>query len=165
MQRISRIAVVAILVALVATLVVACAPAKNPQDEARHANQMYMSQVNSIMTELGGNLDAFNDAVARDDLVGMRTQSTSACKVLDQLTALEPPEVLADVHEKYAQGADKLRQALEGYVVLYSDVKVAADSEASLDSKAYSKRLAEIQTLYDEGVAALSEADELAASR
>ena len=165
MQRIIRVLVASALVAAFALVATGCFGGQpSAQDEARRANDNYMSQVNSIMVELGESLEAFNGAVSRDDVVNMRTQAANASKVLDKLDALEPPAAIKDIHENYVEGAGKLREALDAYVSLYADTKAAGQS-SSFSQSSYNKKLAEVQALYDEGVAALAKADEMAASR
>ena len=123
-------------------------------------NRNYMSQVNATMEELGDSLDLFVDAVSRNDIVNMRTQADNAFKVIDKLADIEAPEALEDVQEKYVDGATKLREALDGYIALYSDM-----AAGSLGEEAHSDRIAEIQALYDEGVNLLEEGDKLAADK
>ena len=135
----------------------------NASLEAQKANRAYMSQVNENMVQLQENLDSFVDAVSRDDVVNMRTQATKAYKVLDALAAIEPPEAMAEVHGHYVTGANKLREALDGYVDLYTELHNSSSGN-SMGKAAYDRRIATIQDLYDEGVAELKAGDELAAS-
>ena len=113
-----------------------------------------------IMAQLDDELDLFVDAVSRGDIVNMRTQADNAYLVLGKLSALEAPEALADVHQKYVDGTDKLREALDSYIELYSDV-----NSKSFDQSTYKTRIEDVQSLYDEGVAALEQGDEIAASK
>ena len=126
----------------------------------QQANRTYMSQVNAIMEKLDGKLGVFVDAVSRNDLVNMRTQADDALKTLNELADIEVPEALADIHKKYVDGSKKLSEALNGYVVLYTDM-----ASGAIDQVSYADRLAEIQTLYDEGVKLLEEGDKLAADK
>ena len=137
-----------------------CSPnAANPTDEQK-ANRAYMSQVNSIMTQLGDDLDSFVDAVSRGDVVNMRTQADNAYKELDQLANVEAPEPLAEVQKQYVDGTAKMREALDEYITLYTEA-----SSESFDQSTYDDRVAEVQKLYDEGVEMLKAADEAAASK
>ena len=143
----------------VALVFVGCAPAgPTPEEQAAQANRAYMSQVNEIMEKLGGNLDAFTDAVSRDDLVGMNIQMGNAKRTIDALAALVPPEVFKDVHAKYTEGVQQLRAALEEYVALYTDIQNEPDAD-------YSERLASVQASYDAGIASLQAADDALAAK
>lgn len=128
--------------------------------EAQAANRQYMSQVSSITDELAERLAAFDAAVADNDPVTMRLKADDAFKTLDALSALEPPEVLKDVQAGYVEGATKLKDALNSYLTLYTDVEAAGDR--GLGDAVYSERLAAIQAEYDEGIAKLQETDKKA---
>ena len=133
------------------------AGAANPEQQA---NRAYMSQVNGVMDELGANLDSFVDSVSRGDVVNMRTQADNAYKTLDELNSLKVPDNLSDIQQKYLDGTSKLRKALDEYIELYTEI-----SAGSFDQSKYASRIADIQALYDEGVAALKQGDEAAASK
>ena len=136
--------------------------ATTEEEEAQQANNEYMSSVNSIMEELDEELESFTDAVSRDDVVGMSTQADNAYEVLDELEELEAPEDLSEIHEDYLAGADSLEQALDAYVDLYTEIDAAEDDE-DFDWSTYEDRLAEVQDLYDEGIAQFEAADTAAA--
>ena len=125
----------------------------------QQANRAYMSQVNEIMAQLDEQLDSFVEAVSRGDVVNMRTQADNAYQQLDKLSDLEVPDGFSDIQQGYLDGTTKLREALDGYIELY-----AATESATFDQSTYATRLAQVQSLYDEGVAALKQADESAAS-
>lgn len=128
--------------------------------ESQQANRAYMSQVNEIMESLDDGLDLFVDAVSRGDIVNMRTQADNAYRALDKLGSLEAPDELADVQEKYLSGTEKLREALDAYISLYTDA-----SSDSFDWSTYDNRIKEIQDLYDEGLQDLEDGDKAAASK
>ena len=154
---------VALMCALALTcgLFVGCAnPSANTAATEQQANRAYMSQVNGLMEQLGERLEPFIDAVSRNDIVNMRTQAENAYQVLDQLADLEAPESLADVQEKYVDGTAKLREALDAYIVLYTDMQ-----GDSFDQSTYETRIADVQKLYDDGIDLLKEADETAAGK
>ena len=123
-----------------------------------------MSQVNLIMTDLKADLASFVDAVSRDDVVNMRTQADNAYKQLDKLAELEVPDGLEDIQAKYVEGAEKLKQSLDGYINLYTDISSATESKP-VDWSTYDKRLQDVQSLYDEGVDALDAGDAAAAAK
>ena len=165
MKRTKLAAILSIVCAgvLMAGVLGGCAgTATTEEEEAQQANRDYMSQVNSIMEELDEELESFTDAVSRDDVVGMSTQADNAYKVLDELEDLEVPEGLEEIQEDYLAGADSLEQALDAYVELYTEIDAAEDDE-DFDWSSYEDRLAEVQTLYDEGIAQFEAADTAAA--
>ena len=158
---IARIAAAACATALAACLMTGCfgGPAATMNEE-QQANRAYMSQVNQTMEELDSSLDGFVDAVSRGDVVNMRSQADNAYKTLDKLESIEVPDAMADIQESYVEGTSKLREALDGYIELYTDA-----SNPGFDWSGYDKRIAEIQKLYDDGVAALEAGDEAAAQK
>lgn len=158
---IAKIFAAACVAALAACLMTGCfgGPAATMNEE-QQANRAYMSQVNQTMEELDANLDGFVDAVSRGDVVNMRSQADSAYKTLDKLESLEVPDDMADIQESYTEGTEKLRKALDEYIELYTDA-----SNPDFNWSTYDKRIAEIQALYDEGVAALEAGDEAAAQK
>lgn len=160
--RIMKAAAFMCAVALCCLMFAGCttSSATTAATEEQQANRAYMAQVNDIMDQLDESLDTFVDAVSRGDIVNMRTQASNAYQVLDKLDSLEAPEALSDIQDKYKDGTDKLRQALDKYIDLYADAE-----SSSFDWDDYDKRIAEIQGLYDEGVKALQEGDEAAASK
>lgn len=138
----------------------ACATGGNATlTDEQKANRAYMSQVNETMVELDASLDSFIDAVSRGDIVNMRTQADNAYKTLDKLSAIEAPETLSDVQKKYAEGTQKLEEALDAYIELYSEADKAGKD---FDWSSYDGRIKEIQELYDSGIKALEEGDKAA---
>lgn len=160
--RFAKIGSVALAALCAAAITTGCASgASMASAEAEQANRAYMSQVNETMVSLDDNLQQFVDAVSRGDVVNMRTQADNAYKALDKLNGIEAPESMSHIKSSYVEGSGKLRQALDGYITLYTDM---SKSGSSIDKATYDKRLAEIQKLYDEGVAALQKGDEDAAA-
>ena len=153
------LAIVACALAFGMTLAGCTQGASTQATDVQKANRAYMSQVNETMVELDASLEQFVDAVSRGDVVNMRTQADNAYKVLDKLAAIEAPEDLKDVRDSYVNGATKLRQALDAYINLYTEMA----NGSSVDKAAYEARIAEIQGLYDEGVALLQKGDETVA--
>lgn len=148
------IATASIACVLSAGLLAGCAGSTQTSatNQAQLENRTYMSQVNQAMSALDDKLDGLVDAVSRGDMVGMKTQCERALAELDAISSLEAPEALKEVNDSYKAGCDKLKQALQAYVDLYASGSgnITADSIAS------------IQSAYDEGVAALQEADKKA---
>lgn len=154
--------IIAVASALVLMLALAsCMPAADSTSDAQKANRAYMSQINETMNSLASSLGTFVEAVSRDDLVNMRAQADNAYKQLDKLDALEAPDGLDDIKDCYVEGSSKLRQALDEYIALYTEAK----SSDSFDWSKFDKRMAEIQSLYDQGIAALEKGDAVAAAK
>ena len=154
--------IIAVASALILVLALAsCVPSSDSSNDAQKANRAYMSQVNETMNSLSAALSSFVDAVSRDDLVNMRAQADNAYKLLDKLDALEAPDGLSDIKESYVEGSSKLKEALDEYIALYSEAKTSE----SFDWSKFDKRIAEIQSLYDQGIAALEKGDAVAAAK
>ena len=151
-----RGAIVAMLVAIVALSGCAGTGQIDSATAAKKKNDAYISQVNETMMKLDEDLDSFNEAVSRGDIVNMRSQADNAFKALDELAEIEAPEDLADIKKKYLEGCDKLREALNEYIDLYAE---AASKTKDFDWSKYDEKIKSIQKLYDEGVSALEEAD------
>ena len=157
----TKLAAVLCAVILSCGLLAGCAnTGANTATEEQQANRAYMSRVNGLMDELGAELESFADAVSRNDIVNMRTQADNAYQALDKLAELEAPEALEDVQQGYVDGTAKLREALDGYIALYTEM-----NGDSFDQSTYDKRIADIQELYDEGVDLLQKADEAASGK
>ena len=163
-KTVTKAIALCVAVALGSVALLGCSAAGSGTSQQQNGNRQYMSQVNQVMDDLEIALANFNDAVSRDDVVGMQTQSDNALSTLDDLAGIEAPEDLADVKSGYEQGSDLLRTALNDYVALYTEIASATDDQP-FDWSSYDARLAEIQKNYDEGIAKLKEADELAASK
>lgn len=138
-----------------------CAGIEQNSEEAKAQaeNRQFMSDVNAIMEELSQRLGSFNDAVSRGDVITMRTQADDAFKVLDNLESLEAPEVLQDVKQGYVDGSKQLKDALDAYIALYTDL---ATNPSAVSTDAYKERLASIQDTYDQAVEKLKSTDEAA---
>lgn len=153
----STMAAVVLLTAGLLTGCMGSAPAAGNTEQ--QANRAYMSQVNEIMDEVASQLDEFVNAVSTGDVVAMRTQADNATRTLDKISSLEAPEELKGIQESYVDGSSKLKDALSQYIDLYAETE-----SGSFDSSTFEKRIAEIQTLYNDGVAALQKGDEDAAA-
>lgn len=129
--------------------------------EEQEANRTYMMQVNQTMDDLQDKLGSFTDAVSRGDVVTMRTQADSAFKAIDDLSALEAPDALADIKASYVEGATELKEALSAYVDLYTEIESATD-EAPFDWTTYAQRIADIQERYNAGIEKLQAGDDKA---
>lgn len=134
---------------------------ESEEQQAQAQNRHYMTQVNQTLDDLDEQLDGFVDAVSRTDLVTMRTQADNAFKTIDELGSIEAPEALAEVKTSYVDGCNTLKDALNAYVQLYTDIESATDAQP-FDYSTYDQRLQEIQDLYDQGIEKLQEGDEKA---
>ena len=117
-----------------------------------------------VHAHLDSRLSDFVDAVSRGDVVTMRTQADNAFKVLDDLSSLEAPEPLKDVAAGYVDGANSLKDALNSYIQLYTEIDGATASEP-FDWSTYDSRLQAIQDAYNAGIDKLKAADEAAAGK
>ncbi|MEG0070419.1 MAG: hypothetical protein RR671_00280 [Raoultibacter sp.] len=159
-SRFRILSVVCVSVLLVVALA-GCAAPNKAVDEEQAANRQYMAQVNQSMDDLNSRLKSFDEAVSRGDSVTMKTQADNAFKSLSQLESLTPPDVLKDVHTQYVEGCKSLKDALNSYVGLFSDINSATEA-APFDYATYDGRLKEIQSQYDEGIKKLEAADKAA---
>lgn len=159
------------LVALLCVAVLACGMvgcmspqnATNQQEEENKplTSSQYMAEVNQKVEVLSERLAAFNEAVSRQDPITMRTQADNAFAVLDEIAAIEQPEELNDLKAEYVKGSDQLKDALNGYVTLYTEIANATDDQP-FDYSTYPDRIQQIQEQYDEGIKTLEAADKTA---
>ena len=166
MKRMNFVKVLA--VALASVLMIAalagCQQRGSAVDQDQLDRRQYMSQVNQAMDELQTRLESFSDAVSRDDVVGMRTQADNAFKALDELNGIEVPDALKDIQTDYVDGTNSLKDALNGYIDLYTEIESATDVQP-FDWSTYDQRIADIQAKYDAGIDKLKKGDETAASK
>ncbi len=134
---------------------------QNAASDEQSLNRQFMSQVNATVEDMGDRLDAFDEAVARGDVVTMRSAAQNAFECISTLEGLEAPEDLADIKQQYVDACGMLRDALNAYVDLYAEIESATD-EAPFDYSTYDDRLAAIQDQYNQGIARLQDADKAA---
>ncbi len=157
MRLSARLTALVSAIALAATVLGGCVSTENVSEaEDQTTNRTYMAKANQIMDELASKLDQFDDAVSRGDTVTMKTQLENAMSSLDSLENLEAPEVLSDIKDMYVDGCSSLKEALESYVDLYTEIEA---SSGSFDFSTYEDRIAAIQESYNEGISKLEEAD------
>ncbi len=161
-SKIARIATVVVAGVLMAFALGGCVPQGSAANEEQTANRQYMSTVSTAMDELENRLEGFEDAVSRSDAVAMRTQADNAFKSLDALAALEAPEPLKEVQAGYVDGCTALKDALNAYIALYTEID-SATAEHPFDYSTYDARLKDIQDAYNDGIAKLEAADQKAA--
>ena len=161
-KTIAKIAALICAAVMVLAVLAGCYGSNTQVNDQSKAYRTYMSQVNQIMVELDEGLDAFTDAVSRNDTVNMGSALDQALKTLDKLDGLEVPAALKDVHKDYVDAAATLEGALRDYAALYAEIDAAAEGDKA-DWDDYEDRISQIQAQYDEGVQGLKDADEAAA--
>ncbi len=163
-KNIAKVIAVACAGVLMIAALAGCAQQGSRGDQDQLDRRQYMSQVNQAMDDLQTKLDSFSDAVSRDDVVGMRTQADNAFKALDDLNGLEVPDAVKDIQQEYVDGTNSLKDALNAYIDLYTEIESATD-EHPFDWSSYDQRIAEIQAQYDAGIDKLKKGDEAAAAK
>ncbi|WP_080802624.1 hypothetical protein [Arabiibacter massiliensis] len=156
--RFAKMAVALCAGVLMAAALGGCAQQGSAASQQQSANRQYMTQVNQVMEDLQGKLDSFSDAVSRGDVVGMRTQADNAVKSIDELGKLEVPDELKEIQQDYADGTGELKDALNAYVDLYTEIDSATDDQP-FDWATYDQRVGDIQKQYDDGIAKLKDGD------
>lgn len=135
-----------------------CAQQDNAAAQQQSENRQYMTQVNQKMDDLKTRLASFTDAVSRGDVVGMRTQADNAFKAIDDLNGITVPDALKDVQKEYVDGTSSLKDALNSYVELYTEIDSATEAQP-FDYSTYDQRIQDIKTKYDEGIGKLQSGD------
>ena len=154
----------AALLVLFLSAIVALASCAAPVDTAEEnasKNREFMSQVSKTTESLTDDLQGFSDAVAQDNYVAMRSQAESASRSIDELEKIEAPDAMKDIKSEYVAGGKDLREALDGYIDLLSEIE-ASTEEQPYDFSSYEDKLTEIQKKYDSGIDHLKEADKKA---
>lgn len=154
-----RFLAVALGAALALAALAGCqSPATGATDQ-QQANRTYMTKVNQAVEELSSRLGEFDEAVAQESIVNMRNAANGAFEAIDTLAAIDTPDAMKDLQTNYVDGCNKLKDALNSYVDLYTEISSATE-EAPFDFGTYEGRVKEIQDAYNEGIAKLKAADE-----
>ena len=135
-----------------------CAQQDTATAQQQSENRQYMTQVNQTMDDLKSRLESFTDAVSRGDVVGMRTQADNAFKAIDDLNNLNVPDALKDIQKEYVDGTADLKDALNSYIDLYTEIDSATE-EQPFDYSTYDQRIQDIKSKYDEGIGKLQSGD------
>ena len=135
-----------------------CAQQDTATAQQQSENRQYMTQVNQTMDDLKSRLESFTDAVSRGDVVGMRTQADNAFKAIDDLSNLNVPDALKDIQKEYVDGTADLKDALNSYIDLYTEIDSATEAQP-FDYSTYDQRIADIKSQYDEGIGKLQSGD------
>lgn len=154
----SRFVVIACVCAFAFAALTGCMQQTSAANDEQAANRQYMADVNQKIDVLGERLEDFNDAVARGDVVAMRTHANAAFEAIDEIAALEAPDALAELETGYVEGCTLLKDALNSYIELYAEVE-SSSADKPFDRSKYEKRLEDIQSTYDAGIALLEETD------
>ena len=158
-RTIARVLAVALGAALALGALAGCqSPATGATDQ-QQANRTYMTKVNQAVEELNTRLGEFDEAVAQESVVNMRNKANSAFEAIDALAAIDTPDAMKDLQTNYVDGCNKLKDALNSYIDLYTEISSATE-EAPFDFSAYDGRVKEIQDAYNEGIDKLKAADE-----
>ncbi len=164
-NTIKRILPIAALGALICCAALAgCAqPAasSSAEEEAGPTSRSYMADMNQAVDDLKEKMASFTDAVAREDAVSMRVQADSAFAVVDQISEIEAPEELGELKQKYVDACYQLKDALNGYLALYTEIDTAT-TRNPFAYDTYADRIAALQEQYDAAVQALEDADKSA---
>ena len=157
-----RLLVLACVAALTMGLLTGCLPQMDTgATEDQKANRTYMTKVNQAMEDLNTRLESFDEAVSRGDAVTMRTQADNAFAAIDTLNAIDTPEAMKDLQKDYVDGCNALKEALNSYIDLYTDIDSATE-EHPFDYGTYDERIKAVQDKYNEGIQKLKDADEAA---
>lgn len=160
--KIARMAAIA-LAACALAVCAGCASQIATEEEVGNTASQYMVSLNDASAELKAELTEFAEAAAGQRISTMQAKAEEAYATLDEMAALEAPEALSELKEKYADAAAQLKEALSGYIELYTEV---LDTQlSSIDMSAYAEKLESIQRLYDSALNALEEADVMAAEK
>ena len=135
-----------------------CAQQDTAAAQQQSENRQYMTQVNQTMDDLKSRLESFTDAVSRGDVVGMRTQADNAFKSIEDLNKIEAPEDMKKIQAEYVEGCNDLKDAMNAYIGLYSEIESATDDQP-FDYGTYDERLKAIQDQYDKGIGKLQSGD------
>ncbi|WP_302397558.1 hypothetical protein [Eggerthella sinensis] len=135
-----------------------CAQQDTAATQQQSENRQYMTQVNQSMDDLKTRLESFTDAVSRGDVVGMRTQADNAFKAIDDLNNIDVPDALKDIQAEYVGGSNDLKDALNSYIELYTEIDSATEDQP-FDYSTYDQRIQDIKKQYDEGIGKLQSGD------
>lgn len=135
--------------------------AQQQDEDAVTQNRQYMSELNQNVSELSSKLEGFVDAASRGDVVTMQSQADNAFKVITNIESLQVPDDLEELKTGYTEACEKLRNALNDYIALYSEITASAGGD-SFDFATYNERINSIQQQYNEAIAQLESTDNTA---
>lgn len=150
--------------ALMVAALTGCMQQDNAAAKQQTENRQFMTQVNQSVDDLKSRLASFTDAVSRGDVVGMRTQADNAFKALDGLGKIQAPDDLKDIQQEYVDGTTKLKDALNAYIGLYTEIDSATAAQP-FDWSTYDQRIAGIKQTYNDGIDKLQSGDNKASEK
>lgn len=145
--------------ALLTGALAGCMSPNTGATDQQQANRTYMTKVNQAMEDLNGRLGDFDDAVARGDVVTMRTQADNAFTAIDALSSIDTPDAMKSLQSGYVDGCNALKDALNAYIDLYTEIESATE-EHPFDYGTYDERIKAVQDKYNDGINKLKAADE-----
>ena len=89
---------------------------------------------------------------------GGHAQADNAFKAIDDLNNLNVPDALKDIQKEYVDGTADLKDALNSYIDLYTEIDSATE-EQPFDYSTYDQRIQDIKSKYDEGIGKLQSGD------
>lgn len=158
-RNLIRLIAAACVAALLAGALAGCMSPNTGATDQQKANRTYMTKVNQAMEELNSRLGDFDDAVARGDVVTMRTQADNAFVAIDTLAAIDTPDAMKNLQGSYVDGCTALKDALNAYIDLYTEIDSATE-EHPFDYGTYDERIKAVQDKYNDGINKLKAADE-----
>lgn len=158
-RNLIRLIAAACVAALLAGVLAGCMSPNTGATDQQKANRTYMTKVNQAMEELNNRLGEFDDAVARGDVVTMRTQADNAFAAIDTLAAIDTPDAMKNLQGSYVDGCTALKDALNAYIDLYTEIDSATE-EHPFDYGTYDQRIKAVQDKYNDGINKLKAADE-----
>ena len=158
-RNLIRLIATACSTVLLVGLMAGCMSPNTGATDQQRANRTYMTKVNQAMEDLNSRLGDFDDAVARGDVVTMRTQADNAFSAIDALAAIDTPDAMKGLQSGYVDGCNALKGALNDYIDLYTEIDSATD-EHPFDYGAYDERIKAVQDKYNDGISKLKAADE-----
>lgn len=126
------------------------------------ANKQYMAGVNTKANELSSELQDFSDYVSKSDVVNMKLSVDKACKVLDDIKAIDAPDQMKDIHSKYSDAVDSLKSSLSKYADVFASY--AGDSSSKIIDNNAEQALKDVRDAYSTAVEKFKSADDDAKS-
>ena len=87
-----------------------------------------------------------------------RQYMTQVNQTMDDLNNLNVPDALKDIQKEYVDGTADLKDALNSYIDLYTEIDSATE-EQPFDYSTYDQRIQDIKSKYDEGIGKLQSGD------
>ena len=118
----------------------------------------YMVKLNQAADSLHESMDGFAAAVSAGDITTLQSKSDAAFQAMEELQEYKTPEELTDVRNKYEEAITTLHNALNEYIVVYTEIQNEKD-QSKINIQKYAQRFENIQKAYDNGMNLLEQAD------